>query len=226
MFSGFTKETSEFFWELTFNNERPWFLAHKEQFERCVNQPFRDLAMDTFALMKERCPKFEGNVHIARIYRDARRLFGRGPYKDHLWFSIKDVELLSQGPMFWFQIGASDFSYGMGFYDATPGQMEAFRRSLDANPARFLRLVRSIEKTGRFTIEGEEYKRPKADKGPELNPWYNRRRIGLEHREAFGGVALSPQLPEVLAQAFEQLMPMYQFFMEIYRAAGENAAEK
>lgn len=33
MFTGFTKQTSEFLWELAFNNERPWFLEHKEQFE-------------------------------------------------------------------------------------------------------------------------------------------------------------------------------------------------
>ena len=39
MFEGFTQETSEFLWELSFNNERPWFLAHREQFERCPLSP-------------------------------------------------------------------------------------------------------------------------------------------------------------------------------------------
>ena len=29
MFQGFSKATSDFFWELAFNNEREWFLAHK-----------------------------------------------------------------------------------------------------------------------------------------------------------------------------------------------------
>ena len=32
MFEGFTMETSQFLWDLSFNNERPWFQAHKEQF--------------------------------------------------------------------------------------------------------------------------------------------------------------------------------------------------
>ena len=44
MFRGFSKETSEFLWELSFNNERPWFQAHKEQFELCLNEPFKALA--------------------------------------------------------------------------------------------------------------------------------------------------------------------------------------
>ena len=48
MFEGFTQETSDFLWDLSFNNERPWFLAHKEQFERCLNQPFKALAQETW----------------------------------------------------------------------------------------------------------------------------------------------------------------------------------
>ena len=32
MFEGFTQETSEFLWELSFNNERPWFLLASFRF--------------------------------------------------------------------------------------------------------------------------------------------------------------------------------------------------
>ena len=32
MFSGFSEKTGSFLWELAFNNERPWFLAHKKEF--------------------------------------------------------------------------------------------------------------------------------------------------------------------------------------------------
>ena len=34
MFEGFTRETSDFLWELTFHNERPWFQEHKDQYMR------------------------------------------------------------------------------------------------------------------------------------------------------------------------------------------------
>ena len=114
MFEGFTHQTSDFMWELAFHNERPWFLEHKEQFEQLVNRPFKALAEDTAAQMALRFPRRSFKLHVSRIYRDARRLFGRGPYKDHLWFSLKSDEILLEGPMFWFEIGAADFSYGMG----------------------------------------------------------------------------------------------------------------
>ena len=113
MFNGFTKAASDFFWELAFNNERTWFLEHKDEFERTVNTPFKALAAETNALMSARHPEMECSLHVSRIYRDARRLFGRGPYKDHLWFSIKNSKALLEGPMFWFEVGAADFSSGI-----------------------------------------------------------------------------------------------------------------
>ena len=160
MFAGFSEKTGGFLWELAFHNERPWFLAHKQEFEDFVNTPFKAIAADSFALLTQRFPDFEGRVHISRIYRDARRLFGRGPYKDHLWFTVTDGRILHDGPAFWFEIGPAQYAYGMGFYSATPAQMDAFRRSIDANPARFLRLARRAEAQG-WTVDGESYKRPK-----------------------------------------------------------------
>jgi len=221
MFTGFTQKTSEFFWELNFNNERPWFLAHKEEFEQLLNAPFRALAADTFALMEQRWPHKQFQLHISRIYRDARRLFGRGPYKDHLWFSIKNCEGLLEGPVFWFEIGAADYSYGMGFYSATADQMAAFRRSIDANPARFERLAKAIDKNPAFRITGEEYRRPKGDHGPLINQWYNRKRLGVECSYDFGGELLTDRLPEILADCYGQLMPLHEYFMEVYRSGME-----
>ena len=107
-------------------------MEHKQEFEDVVNTPLKALAHETFQQMELRYPNLDVRLHISRIYRDARRLFGRGPYKDHLWFSIKASSMLLEGPMFWFEIGAADFSYGMGFYSASPAQMQAFRRSIEA----------------------------------------------------------------------------------------------
>ena len=218
MFTGFSQKTSDFFWELNFNNERPWFLEHKEQFEELINKPFKALAKDTFELMEQRFPELDLRLHISRIYRDARRLFGRGPYKDHLWFSIKGCDGLLEGPTFWFEIGAADYSYGMGFYSASPAQMDAFRKSIEANPARFERIAKEVESHG-FRVTGEQYKRPKGSFDSEvIMRWYNRKRMGLEKSFDLGGDAFSENLPQILAEEFSRMMPMYEYFMEVYNA--------
>ena len=224
MFQGFTKETGDFLWELSFHNERPWFLEHKEQFERCVNTPFRELARETAERLQERHPEMDLRVHISRIYRDARRLFGRGPYKDHLWFTIKDGPNYSEGPMFWFEIHPATYSYGLGYFDVSPAEMELFRQTVDANPARFERLAGHIARMKGFHVIGPEYARPKGNYGAPIRSWYERKRLGVEYAGDMGDAVFTPDLPETLCEAFEKLMPMYEYLSQVHRAAVREAA--
>ena len=227
MFNGFTEETSRFLWELSFNNERPWFLEHKEQFERCLNGPFRALAAETAEKMRERCPSREWRVHCSRIYRDARRLYGRGPYKDHLWFTVMgDAEGADDCPAFWFEIGAANFAYGVGFFETTPTTMETFRRMVDANPARFERLAEDVSRMRGLHVIGPEYKRPKGQYEGAIGNWYNRRYLAVEIGGDFDGNRLGPELPETLARAFVRLLPLYEFLLEVHAAAAEARDEK
>ena len=222
MFEGFSEKTGGFLWELAFHNERPWFQAHKQEFEEFVNTPFKALAADSFAAFCARNPDFEGRVHVSRIYRDARRLFGRGPYKDHLWFSIAASCVTGPGPDFWFLLEPAAYSCGLGFFDASPALMDTFRRAVDANPARFLRLARAVERRG-YVLDGPRYKRPKALHGDSLlDDWYNRKWLGVEKRFDLGGDAFTDALPQLLAEAWTELMPLHDFLMEVYLARPEE----
>jgi uncharacterized protein (TIGR02453 family) len=214
MFEGFTKQTGDFLLALKFNNERPWFLEHKAEFETLVNTPFKALALSTQEEMSRRRPDMNLDLHVARIYRDARRLHGGGPYKDHLWFSLKNWDGLLRGPMFWFEVGAVDYSFGMGFYSCSASQMAAFRQSIDANPARFSRIAKSFAVRPEYELDPDPYVRPKKDVGALLNPWYNGRRIGVVCTREFGGELFSPDLPSLLADEFEFLAPLYEYLMK------------
>jgi uncharacterized protein (TIGR02453 family) len=211
MFNGFTDKTSEFFIGITLNNEKTWFEANRESYEQHLKLPLRELGTETAELMNKRFPNARLNLHIARIQRDARRLHGKGPYKDHLWFSLKSSDGLLEGPMFWFEIGATEYGYGMGIYSADPRQMEAYRKAIDGNLKAFERLVLPVEKQSLFRIDGEEYKKPKGDRGELINKWYNRKSVGLTCMKDFGGDLLSPRLPEVLVEGYSFLMPYYEF---------------
>ena len=221
MFEGFTKETSEFLWELGFHNERPWFEAHREMYERSLNRPFRALAQETWRLLSALDGAHTWGVHISRIYRDARRLFGRGPYKDHLWFSLYCADK-DEGPSFWFEVSAARYSYGLGFWSMRPGLMAALRRAIDANPARFERLAAEVEAIPGIQLQGEFYKRPKADRGDLINGWYNRKYVMLEHAGDFGEELFSPELPQTLVESYEKLLPMYSYLLEVYEASREE----
>ncbi len=211
MFTGFTQETSDFFWELQFHNERPWFEEHKARYRRAVAEPFAALANETLDRFTEAAPDYDWTLHLSRIYRDARRLFGRGPYKDHLWFSIQEGRDWAGVPCFWFEISAGDFGRGMGWWDVSAAQMAAYRRRIDADPAGFARMIRELTADGRFSDYNELYKRPKKDVGEFLNPWYNCRRPGVGCEQPFGGEALTAELPALLTEDFCRLLPYYEF---------------
>ena len=222
MFQGFSKETSEFLWELSFHNERPWFLEHKEQFERVLNGPFQELTRDTGALLQQRCPYMEVRTHASRIYRDARRLFGRGPYKDHLWSTFKDGANYSEGPMFWFEISAATYSYGLGFFDVTPAEMAYFRKSIDAEPARFERLAALVLEQPHARVIGPTYARPKGSYDEPIRSWYERKWAGVEITRDLEGEAFTERLPQILVDCFEAWMPMYEFLLQVHRGAGQE----
>ena len=226
MFSGFSKETGEFLWELAFNNERPWFQAHKETFERVLNEPFKALAHDAYEELSALVPEEDFSVHVSRIYRDARRLFGRGPYKDHLWFTFTPAGAADYGPAFWFQIGASDYSYGLGFWAPASAYMEAFRAAIAANPAAFERLVKKLSPMKGFTLHGEEFRRPKGDLGEVINPWYNRKYLDFGTDRDHDALLYSHELPRRVAEDWSRLMPLCRFMTEAVRGVAPPKAEK
>jgi uncharacterized protein (DUF2461 family) len=45
-FQGFTPDAMQFLVDLAYNNERPWFQAHKADYERLLKQPLEDLCAD------------------------------------------------------------------------------------------------------------------------------------------------------------------------------------
>lgn len=136
MFKGFTEKTPEFLLELAFNNERPWFAAHRDEFEEHVNGPMKALMRETVDRLNERYPDVGFEGHLSRIYRDARRLFGRGPFKDHLWMSVNSADVGRHGPAFWFEISPRGCSYGAAWYRYPPPGWRAFARpSMRTPPA-------------------------------------------------------------------------------------------
>lgn len=209
MFQGFSQAAIDFLWGIRLNNERPWFLAHKQDYEQFVLAPMKELGAEVFDEIVKDCPKQSFRLHISRIYRDARRLFGRGPYKDHLWFVIERPHERGEGvPALYFEIAPNYYSYGCGYWDAGAATMAKLRRRIDERPEELAKIVRKLNKS-RFTLGGEAFKRPKGDVGELLNPWYNRRNIVLNYDDNPEGVLFTPQLKDEIVEGFRTLLPLY-----------------
>ena len=202
MFPGFSEKTQDFLWGVRLNNERPWFEAHKQEYLDYVQTPMRALGeavYERFAAAHEELPL---TLRISRIYRDARRLYGRGPYKSNLWFTLRMAgEDWTHMPVFWFEIYPKGYAYGLGAYDAKPAQMAKFRHAVDTDPKPMLKLARAFAKQDRFELQAEEYKRPKGTPQPPLDQWYNRKNLDITCSRPVEPLLYSPELVDVLVEA-------------------------
>lgn len=162
MFQGFSQNAIDFLWGISLNNERGWFMAHKQDFTDYVDIPMRELGKAVFSALAEEYPKQDWRLHVCRIYRDARRLHGRGPYKEHLWFTIeRPHERFESVPALYFELAPNYYSYGCGYWDAGAATMAKLRARIDNDPKPLERLARRLNKS-KFVLSGEEFKRPKG----------------------------------------------------------------
>ncbi|MBD5099205.1 MAG: DUF2461 domain-containing protein [Clostridiales bacterium] len=218
MFEGFSQQTVDFMWGIRFNNEKSWFEAHKSDFQTYFQTPMKELGEQVQRELLERFPKSALNLKVSRIYRDARRLFGRGPYKDHLWLSLFRFGNESGGdhPVLWFELAPDGWSYGMGFWCAQASLMEKHRARIDRDPKPLLKLHNKLTKQSEFALDGPEYSRKKPCAEPRLAEWYNKKSLTVGHEEGLTEFLYSPELASRLVEGFTFLMPYYDYFSTIW----------
>ena len=216
MFRGYTQKTVDFLWGIRFNNERGWFMDHKEDYQTQLLQPTKELADAVYEGLKQQLPHEPLMVKVSRIYRDARRLHGRGPYKDHLWFCIRTGDEDWQGkPTFYFEIAPDYYSYGLGFWAASPATMERFRRHAAQHPEELTALSRQLQQEGRFELVGPRYARAKAAPNEELQPWFAMKSLSLQFEKPLDERIFRPELADEIVEELRGLIPFYHYFAAI-----------
>jgi len=132
-FSGFPREAITFFKDLARHNNRDWFLAHKQVYERACVQPMQQL---TAALE----PRF-GRSKISRIYRDIRFSTDKSPYKTHISASVG---------RHYVSLSASGLWVGGGMYMPDSQSLERFRNAIadETSGRQLARLAVALRKKG------------------------------------------------------------------------------
>ena len=227
MFTGFTDETVDFMWGIRFNNERAWFEAHKEIYLTHFYQPMRELGDELYDYIAAKRPDLGLIRKVTRIYRDVRRLHGRGPYKESLWFSIEQPsEEWTAHPTFWFELMPEGWTCGMGYYMPKPLTMAKLRARIDRDPAAMEKLMRKLNRQKH--TEGGDFRQAtyravrqglrSAQVRGEcvlLEPWYRARSFTICHNDKLTDELFSRDIVERLRQDFTFLLPYYDYFVTL-----------
>lgn len=216
MFQGYTQQTVDFMWGIRFNNERTWFMANKDVYQTQLLEPTKALANDVYDGLMEKLPHEPLMVKVSRIYRDARRLHGRGPYKDHLWFCIRTGDEDWTGkPTFYFEIAPDYYSYGLGFWAAAPATMERFRRYTAEHPEELEALTRKLQEQGIFHLAGPRYAREKKAPSELLQPWFQMKSLTLQFEKPLDERIFRGELAQEIVEELGTLVPFYRYFAKL-----------
>jgi uncharacterized protein (TIGR02453 family) len=145
----FTPEAMKFLRGLKRNNDREWFEARREVYERAVKAPMLALVEEINAAMVEIAPEHVRPPHkvMMRIYRDIRFSPNKQPYKTHLaaWWSRRGMEKTSGGG-FYLQIGPQGVMIAAGCYMPEREQLLALRRWMSAHHERYRATMKKLLK--------------------------------------------------------------------------------
>ena len=131
MFTGFTPETVDFLWGIRMNNDRDWFLAHKQQYVDSLYEPMKALGQALFQPFADS----PGNIcKVSRIYRD-QRMHPPQPYKESLWLCIRqDCQWWGENPCLYLEINPEGVDCGFFFWKPKTAAIEDFRKQITAQP--------------------------------------------------------------------------------------------
>ena len=210
MFEGYSPETVDFLWGIRMNNNREWFLEHKPEYVKYLYEPTKALGAELFRPFLDKPGEL---LKVSRIYRDAR-LHHPLPYKESLWICIRqDVDWWAENPCLFFEINPEGVDYGFFIWKPRPAVMKEFRRSIAAEPRKFLEMIQAVESAAGQRITAGEYKHPEKCDNPDLERFYLwKDKLDCTRHEDFSEDTFGPGLAERVSKYFEQLTPLYDYF--------------
>lgn len=216
MFTGFTDETIRFFMDLKFHNYTDYFHQEHDRYVETVQSLFYEFIDSLAPDMRRIDPRMETRPYkcLSRIHRDTRFSRDKSPYRDHLWLLFRrEAEPREKSIMYWFELGPSRLSWGMGFWGENREAMDQFRKRMQANPDGTLSLLDDLElERHGLILNGNSFKRIQIP--PEipvrLKPWYCMKEMYISKMNPDYSMIYSDRILEEVKRDFIVLAPLYQ----------------
>ncbi len=171
MATQFSNEALKFLRGLKKNNDREWFGARKDVYEKQLKTPMLALIDEVNHAMLEFAPEHVRPPHkiMMRIYRDIRFSKDKRPYKNHVsaWW-VRDGLQKTSGGGFYLQVSSTDVLVAAGVYMPEREQLLAIRRYLADHHEEF-RKIMAAKKLRSLMQETETMSLTRPPKGFDPN---------------------------------------------------------
>lgn len=217
----FTPATLRFLRGLTRNNRKPWFEAHRAEYEAAVKGPMRELIEEMDVRLAQFAPEIVGDPKrsMFRIHRDIRFSEDKSPYKTHAscWFYHRDGtrgvgrEAAGGGAGFYFQIGPGKSFVGGGMWMPPREALGRLRDAIAQDARGFARIAGDARLERRFGGLSDEAMLKRVPRGfaPDhpAARWLKCQSF-VAGRELSDAQAVSARLPALLEADFRLMVPL------------------
>jgi uncharacterized protein (TIGR02453 family) len=218
-FTCFEPKALAFLRALKRHNDREWFKARKDEYERVLRAPmiamierlardFREFAPDLAASPK---------ISLYRIYRDTRFSEDKSPLKTHVSAVFPHLALgKGRGAGLYVEVTPEWVWAGGGMYAPDTSELQAVREHISAHHARLRRIVAAQAFRRAFgKLEGEQLRRvPRGFPREHPAADYLRHRQFLAGREFPAGFAVEPGFYRGVLKVFRDASPLIAFLNE------------
>ena len=165
-FAGYFPETTQFFADIKENNNKPWFEAHKKDYQKFVVEPTKTFILAMGQRLEELSPNIQydtrmnGSGSMMRIYRDVRFSKDKSPYKT--WLGVIFWEgsgKKTDSPGYYFGLEEDGAGVHAGLHGFPKPFLEAYREAvLDDKLGEELKEVLATMPSA-YAVSDKHYKR-------------------------------------------------------------------
>jgi uncharacterized protein (TIGR02453 family) len=149
-FRGFSPQALRFLRDLKKNNDRAWFQAHKEIYDRELLAPLHALTAGLATALRRAKIPIDADLRRAvfRIYRDVRFSHDKSPYKTNLGTYLPYRGMREAPGGLYVHVAPKESFVATGFYQLEKDQLLRWRTAMAAGSKRFAGVLRALERNG------------------------------------------------------------------------------
>jgi uncharacterized protein (TIGR02453 family) len=169
----FTPATFAFLRDLAENNNRDWFQANKERYERQVREPALQFIRDFAPYLQKISPFFRADDRksggsMFRIHRDVRFSKDKSPYKTHTGIHFRHVDAKdAHAPGFYLHLQPRQVFMGIGSWHPDGDAARMIREGIVKDAPGWKKAVTRKGFTSHYELGGDSLKRPPRGFDPD-----------------------------------------------------------
>jgi uncharacterized protein (TIGR02453 family) len=162
----FTSGLMKFLRDLSSNNDREWFEANRDRYERDMLEPALEFIEAFAPYLRRISPHFVASTKrsggsLFRIHRDIRFSKDKTPYKTHLGIQFRhEAAKDAHAPGFYFHIQPGESFAGAGIWHPDNPTLTNIRQAIVDDPRTWKRVAYGKRFGDNYELAGDSLKRP------------------------------------------------------------------